>query len=400
MKIAIVTPFGAEKRLDAFAEFLIAQHLIQDGNDVRMFTYDMANNPEYAEKQLTYKTVPTVRCRQRYGFSPRLVMEILKFRPKLVMLCHIRSWLSLSGYIAARLVGAKVVFKVIGFLHDPCIVSDRDNPLETIHPKITLLTSVGKLVKSYFGDAPAGCGRWENFATHYPLANADRLITITEFEREWVKKVMGLDSKLVPWGVKLEADQMPEAEPKLPEGCPKSGFLFFIGQVKRRKGWDTVIEALGVLKQQGIRKDLVFVTSSSPDEYKEAHELVKRVGVEDRVHFLYRVSNEEKAWLYRRSAGLLAPSRYEGFGLTPFEAFDFGVPVFGTDIPVYSDFLKDGYNSLISKKGDPVTLAESMKRLDQPGVSEALIKGGKETVAKYTDKQIYEAYQNAVEGLV
>lgn len=400
MKIAIVTPFGAEKRLDAFAEFLIAQHLAKDGEDVRLFTYHMANNPEYAEKRLTYKTVPTVRCRQRYGFSPRLFIEILKFRPQLVMLCHIRSWLNLSGYLAARLVGAKIVFKVIGFLHDPCVVSDRDNPLETVHPRIRLLTSVSKLIKSYVEKPPAGCGRWENFVTHYPMKHADRLITITEFEREWVKKVMGLDSRLVPWGVKLEADQASETKPGLPEGCPQEGFLFFIGQVKRRKGWDTIIEALALLKERGIRKDLVFVTSSSPDEYKEAHDLVEKLDVKDRVHFLYRVSNEEKAWLYRRAAGLLAPSRYEGFGLTPFEAFDFGVPVFGTDIPVYSDFLKDGYNSLISKKGDPMTLAESMMRLEQPGMRETLIRGGKETVAKYTDKQIYEAYQRAVEGLV
>lgn len=399
MKIAIITPFGAEKRLDAFAEFLIAQHLVRDGQDVRLFTYNMSNNPEYAEKHLAYKTVSTVRCRQRYGFSPGLIVEILKFRPRIVMLCHIRSWLNLSGYVAARLVGAKVVFKVVGFLHDPCVVSDRDNPLETVHPKITLLTSVPKLLKSVFGKKPSGCGRWENFVTHYPIAHANRVITITEFEREWVKKVMGLDSELVPWGVKLEADQMQETEPRWPEGRPKNGFLFFIGQVKRRKGWDTIIEALDVLKRKGIRKDLVFVTSSSPDVYQEAHDLVKKLGVEDRVSFLYSVSNEEKAWLYRHASGLLAPSRYEGFGLTPFEAFDFGVPVFGTDIPVYSDFLKDGYNSLISKKGDPVALAENIKRLDQPGLAETLIKGGKETVARYTDKQVYEAYLDAVKGL-
>jgi hypothetical protein len=163
MKIAIITPFGAEKRLDAFAEFLIAQHLVQDGQDVRLLTYDMSNQPEYAEKSLTYKTVPTVRCRQRYGLSPRLLLEILKFRPRIVMLCHIRSWLNLSGYVAARLVGANVVFKVVGFLHDPCIVSDRDNPLETVHSKITLLTSIPKLLKSFFGEKPVGCGRWENF---------------------------------------------------------------------------------------------------------------------------------------------------------------------------------------------------------------------------------------------
>ena len=37
-RIAIVTPYGAEERLDNYAEFVLAQELIERGYDVRMFT--------------------------------------------------------------------------------------------------------------------------------------------------------------------------------------------------------------------------------------------------------------------------------------------------------------------------------------------------------------------------
>jgi len=400
MKIAIVTPFGAEERLDGFAEFLIAQHLVADGFTVRFYTYSLSNVLEYSRKRLKYKTVPTVRCKQRYGFAPWLILDILRFRPKLVMLCHIRSLLNLSGYIAARLVGAKVVFKVIGFLHDPCVVADRDNPLETVHPMIELFGSIRALLRSFSRKKSSGCGRWENFVMHFPMMKADRLITITEFERGWVKKITGCDSVLVPWGVKLVAENATESAPDLPAGCPTNGYLLFVGQVKRRKGWDTILEAVHLLKLRGVKKDLVFVTSSSSEQQEVAFDLVKILEIGDRVHFLHRISNEEKAWLYRRATGLLAPSRYEGFGLTPFEAFDFGVPVFGTDIPVYSNFLTDGYNALISKKGDSEMLAQNIQRLDHPGVREQLIAGGKETVVKYTDEQVYKAYLAAVQDLI
>ncbi|MFH1077815.1 MAG: glycosyltransferase family 4 protein [Patescibacteria group bacterium] len=389
MKIAVVTPFGAEVRLDVFAEFVASVGLAARGDDVRMFTYRIRSNPEYVDK--VRKGVRVFRCPQKVGFAPRLIWQILAWRPQVVMLCHIRSWLNLGAYVAARLVGAKVIFQVIGFLHDPYIVGDRDDPLETIFTKPKAITTLRSFLSCAFRTrAVADC--WENFAFHVPLVRADVLVTITEFERRMVREKMGRDSIVIPWGVPLKPDVV-ERKPSFPSGMePPETFLFYIGQVKRRKGWDTIVEALASLKQEGIRKHLVFVTSSSPEEYQEAIDRVAALDLSDQVTFLFRISNEEKAWLYARAEATLAPSRYEGFGLTVFESFAAGVPVLGTDIPVYDEFLKDGVTGLVSKKGDPRSFADNLKRLSDPELKKTIIAGGRQEVLKYTDAMIVERF--------
>lgn len=390
MKIAVVTPFGAEERLDVFAEFVAAQGLAARGYDVRMFTYRIRSNPEYVDT--VRKGVRAFRCPQKYGFAPRLIWQILAWRPKVVMLCHIRSWLNLAAYLAARAVGAKVVFQVIGFLHDPYIVGDRDNPLETVFPEPKTITTFRSFLSCAFRTrAVADC--WENFAFHFPLVRADVLVTITEFERRMVREKMGRDSVVIPWGVPVHPD-VAERKPSFPPGAePPVPFLFYIGQVKRRKGWDTIVDALALLKREGIRKHLVFVTSSSPEEYREAIDRVAELRLSDQVTFLFRISNEEKAWLYARAEATLAPSRYEGFGLTVFESFAAGVPVLGTDIPVYDEFLTDGVTGLVSKKGDPRTFADNLKRLSNPELKKTIIAGGLQEVRKYTDVMIVDRFE-------
>lgn len=398
--IAIVTPFGAEERLDVFAEFIAAKGLSERGHKVRMYTYRIRSNPDYVVVKKNYKGVSVTRCTQRLGISPRLFWDLLVSRPNVVILCHIRSWLSLPAYIAARLIGAKVLFQVVGLLHDPHVVEDRDNPLETIRPNITMIHSFGGLVVSILKTSRLlSC--WENYAFHTPLYRADERIVITEFEQRTLKQVSGLGSIVIPWGVPSHAEGGVEREPLTQQGAPIApGFLLYIGQVKKRKGWDTIIEALAVLRSRGINRNLVFVTSSGPEEFTNAKNLVKELGVEDLVIFLFKISNEEKQWLYSHAKATLAPSRYEGFGLTVFESFVARVPVLGTDIPVYDEFLVDGETGLVSCKGDPETLAQNILRLDDTDLVAKIVAGGTRMAGIYSAENVVERFDLAVQTAV
>ncbi len=169
-KISIITPFGAEERLDHFADFLLAQGLVRKGYDLRFYTYHIRSNPEYRDG--IYKGVRVTRCSQIRGFAPRLIWQLLCFRPKVVILCHIRSWLNLAAYITARAVGAKIIFQVVGVLHDPYIVADRDNPIGTMYPENRLVTSFSQLVSCALTRKTHG-SCWENYAFHAPLVKAD-----------------------------------------------------------------------------------------------------------------------------------------------------------------------------------------------------------------------------------
>lgn len=396
MKIAIVTPFGAEDRLDQFAEFILAQGLVKHGQDARLFTYRIRSNPLYVDVKKSYKGVPVWRCEQKFGFSPRLIWQILVWRPQVVILCHIRNYLSFSAYLASRLVGARVVFQVVGFLHDPFVVADRDNPLENIRPHIDLVRNFAGFIRCWMREKSfASC--WENYMFHAPLIRADVRVAVTPFEQGMMRKLSGLESLVIPWGLPSEPPTIEAKQPVMSDGrVLPNDFLFYIGQVKRRKGWDTIIEALALLKAKGVRKNLIFVTSSSPEEYKEAIDLVHACGLDAQVFFMFKISNEEKHWLYQRTEATLTPSRYEGFGIPVFESWIYGKPVLGTDIPVYQDFLLDGVSGLVSTMGDAEGLARNLERLSDAALRERIVKGGREMLLKYSDKEIVRQFEELI----
>lgn len=388
LKIAIVTPFGAEERFNYFAEFLLAQGLCRLGNRVRFFTYKIRHKFHY-KKNKVYQGIEVFRCRQRFGLAPGLIFSILRFRPRVVICFHPKSRLSFSAYLAARLVGAKIIYEIVGILHDPFIVNDCDNPLETIRPEVILLTSWRRLAANLFLANPKI--QWQNFICHFPVAWADAIVAISEDEKKYISRFYGRDSTVIPWA-------MPPAVPapqKKPTGLLPSSFLLFFAQIKKRKGWDTVLEALAVLHEQGADKNLIFVCTSL--DISEAENYAKRLGVRERVFFLINISNEEKNWLFANTDAVLAPSRYEGFGLSVLEAWRAGKPFLGTAIPVYLEFLEHRKNSLVSKLGDGRDLAKNIKALDgDSALVKEIVAGGYKTLGKYTDKIMVKKFLDLI----
>lgn len=392
-KVAIVTPYGGEPRLDNYAEFVLAQGLLEKGYDVRFYTYASRHIPTY-NQDLVYKNVPVFRVRERFGFSPRLFFSILVFRPDTILAFHPRSFLNFSAYWVSRIVRARFIVEIVGILHDPYIVEDTDDPEGTIKIPTTIITSFHMLVLRYL--VGAWKEAWENYIFHMPTANADTLIAINEDEKKYIQLLYKRDATLIYWCTP-KIQNVPETPPKTQSGREVSGeFLLFIGMVKRRKGWDTAIEALYSLKQKGVIKKLVFV--SSHRDQSEPMNYAKNLGVENQITFLSQISNEEKSWVYRNCQYVLIPSRYEGFGLPVFEAFLARKPICASDIPVFREFLVDKGNAMIFPKGDSRALAEAILQLDQDTkLRETLIEGGTATAARFNPEEMVKKYVSLIE---
>ncbi len=387
-KIAIVTPYGGEPRLDNYAEFVLAQGLLEKGYDVRFYTYASRHIPTYSQN-LIYKGVPVFRVRERFGFSPSLFLSILTFRPDTVLTFHPRSFLNFSAYWASRMVRARFIVEIVGILHDPYIVGDTDDPEGTIKSPTKISTSLNTLVR----EAQSGAWKnaWENYIFHMPTANADTIIAINENERHHIQSIYKRDAALIYWcAPKLQHTGEMRPQP-LSGGNMPAQFLLFIGMVKRRKGWDTAIEALSFLKHRGVIKKLVFVSSHTDLSEPIAH--AEALGVRDQITFLSQISNEEKSWVYRNCQYVLIPSRYEGFGLPVFEAFLARKPICASDIPVFREFLVDKGNATIFPKGDAAALAEAVLQLDQDTkLRETLTEGGTATAARFNAEEMIKKY--------
>ncbi len=378
-KIAIITPYGAEERLDHYAEFILAKGLVAHGEHVQFYTYAIQNNPDY--RNGLYQGVNVRRCWQKAGIAPGLFFSILRFRPDFVCYFHPRSFLSFTAYVAGRCVGAKIISEIVGILHDPFIVGDPDNPLETIKAHPLLIRTWRDFFTEFF--LLRWSLLWTNLLMHLPIAKADVIVAINRDEANYIHTWYGRSSTLIYWSIPQSEKHGENDQPSFYHDLPNE-YLLFLGQIKKRKGWDTVIEALALLKDQGIIKKLVFVSPSK--DLTLAREYAKKYGVENHIVFLSSITNQEKKWLYDHAQSVLAPSRYEGFGLPVFEGFVAGKPVLATKIPVYEEFLVHGKNALLSESGNARALADSIISLDKdPVLGATLVAEGYRTAAEFSD---------------
>ena len=86
---------------------------------------------------------------------------------------------------------------------------------------------------------------------------------------------------------------------------------------------------------------------------------VKDAGLEDRILFLGEVS-DIKPW-YRRLSLYVAPSRNEGFGLTPLEAMASGSAVVASDAGAYSEMIVPGRTGQVVAAGDGASLTAAIR---------------------------------------
>jgi phosphatidylinositol alpha-mannosyltransferase len=132
--------------------------------------------------------------------------------------------------------------------------------------------------------------------------------------------------------------------------------IIFIGQAVERKGLPVLLRAFEALRDH-VPATLTLVGAG--------REEVAHMMLDDRgVNALGKVSEQRKLAELARADVLCAPSLHgESFGMVLTEAFAAATPVLASDIPGYRDVLRDGLDGQLLPAGDPLALAEALRRL-------------------------------------
>jgi glycosyltransferase involved in cell wall biosynthesis len=105
---------------------------------------------------------------------------------------------------------------------------------------------------------------------------------------------------------------------------PKEIRLLNVGSTHQRKNILTILKVLEVLKDKGLPVRLWKVGSDFTAEQKQ---FIRDRSLEKHITFLGQPDKDTLLQLYNAADVLLAPSLYEGFGLTILEAMACGTPV-------------------------------------------------------------------------
>lgn len=128
------------------------------------------------------------------------------------------------------------------------------------------------------------------------------------------------------------------ATPRRRADLEGDGFLLSVGRLNARKNLASAIQ--GALKSGRLteRYPLLIVGETGGRSRDLRPEAVRGVAT-GAVRFLGYTDDDELAWLYAHTDGLLFLSHDEGFGLPTLEAVHFGAPVIASDIPVFREIL-------------------------------------------------------------
>jgi glycogen synthase len=160
--------------------------------------------------------------------------------------------------------------------------------------------------------------------------------------------------------------------------------LLCVGRLDPKKGTHDAVAALAGLPEEAT---LTFAGSWDPSDERSLAELVRQLGLDNRVTMLGQMSHDALATIYREHDALLFPVRWnEPWGLVPLEAMASGCPVVATGRGGCGEYLRDGYNCLLADVADPDSLAASVRRLaDWPDLRARLRVGGAKTAPLYTE---------------
>jgi phosphatidylinositol alpha-1,6-mannosyltransferase len=129
----------------------------------------------------------------------------------------------------------------------------------------------------------------------------------------------------------------------------------------RYKNIDLVIESMSAVLREV--PDAFYVVVGDGTDRARLMGVAKGMGVDDRVHFAGRVSDELLAAFYQTCDVFVLPSTREGFGIVFLEAMYYAKPCIGVRAGAIHEVIDEGKTGLLTEPGDPRALAQALVTL-------------------------------------
>jgi phosphatidylinositol alpha-mannosyltransferase len=183
-------------------------------------------------------------------------------------------------------------------------------------------------------------------------------IAVSAAARHFVDRFFPGDYKVISNGVDIGRYQRAVPVARWQDGCPN---ILFVGRLEDRKGLPHLLKAFRLVRKGGAECRLLIV-GSGPQE-REARRYVMTRGLQN-VEFLGRVSDDEKAQLFKTADVFVSPATgRESFGIVLLEAMAAGTPIVCSDIHGYKGVVQRGTQAILVPPRDAKALAGGISEL-------------------------------------
>lgn len=216
---------------------------------------------------------------------------------------------------------------------------------------------------------------WNAFLRNNSFKSLNKIVSVSPLLNKGVETVFPEKAELITLGIRDDLFVPVPDENRLKlrnylEVANDEIVFSFLGTVSKRKGFDLLLEAFSILRQENTKVKLWVIGPYSKEENQNIagaseYYFDQSIITNERIRFLGRIDDRSYlASLLGSSDVFVFPSRREGFGLAPVEAMAAGVPVIISRIEGVTDLANvEGETGFYIDVGNVSALIEAMRKL-------------------------------------
>ncbi|MCD6519629.1 MAG: glycosyltransferase [Anaerolineae bacterium] len=178
---------------------------------------------------------------------------------------------------------------------------------------------------------------------------------------------------------------------------PMGPRILFVGRLAKDKKIHILIRAMRYIHQE-IDAHLLLVGRG--DERSRLEQLAKELALQERIHFLGFVPEEDMPAIYRASQLFAIASTCEVQSLPTLQAMATALPVVAVNAVALPEIVRDGYNGLIVPPNKPEEMAQAILRLlRNPSLAKEMGQRGYELAQDHAEPLTFTAYETLYQQL-
>jgi glycogen(starch) synthase len=189
-----------------------------------------------------------------------------------------------------------------------------------------------------------------------------------------------------------EHDGSAPAPPVLAARDPDRPYIFALGRIVEKKGFDLLLAAYAAIDDRCRTADLVIAgTGAGLDGLRR---LTAELGLDGQVHFVGRLDRKQVAQAMGGAALFVMPSRLEPFGIVILEAWRAGVAVLASSRGGAPEFVRDGQDGVLVDPFDTRGFSRALEHLlAEPEGRGAIAEAGHARVGEFAWPRIADEYR-------
>ena len=227
---------------------------------------------------------------------------------------------------------------------------------------------------------------------------SESIITISECSGDDIERYLPYTRGKVtvtPLASRMRRAAVPTVDAMAKRAKP---YVLMVANLTPNKNCEVVVDAVHEVRLRGYDIEFLHV---GKDHLRRLEAAIARVGANDFVHTLGKVSDTTLAALYERCLCVVTPSFYEGFGMPAAEAQAMGAALISSDRGALPEVTGEG--AILFDPTQPTQLADAIHRLiEDPTLRESLRQRGRTSARRFswerTARETFSVFDRILHG--